>query len=650
MELFDITAKDFGPYATLRLPLADQGLVWIGGSNLDSQGARSNGAGKSHIFKAVCWALYGKSTDREAGDKVIRDGATTAVVDLRLRDSESKLWTLRRTRGRGTPRLELFGPSGDKVVGSRDEIQTRVVDMLGLDYRAFCNTVLYAQNDALRFAASTTTDAERKETLHRILRLELLSDCQEIAADCLSGLKSQAEGHRDEASRYQSRIDEHDLKAMEGRVAAWEDERAEKIEAAKAWAKKHRDMAVECLRIADSEPEQEDLSPYRDQLRVVEARIGSAQERVSGLEAKREVVKQARRALNSASRHTDALRNHYVVAVEAVTELSGEKCPLCTSLMDRGAAAKHLNSRLADRDRMARELAESECEVERLAREAEDAEARVEKLWEANGEISDLQSHRRGVEKQLAAGEKRNLMASVRRDKARGEAATAANRAREALKQAKAYARESNPYTAQLEEVRQKVQGYQQERDALISEAKALEEQFPFWQFWVTGFGNQGMPSYLLDSVMPYLTKRANRYLRVLADGDITLAFSSQSELKSAKGEYRDRIDVSWRVEGLDGYPPSGGQLKKMEIATDLALMDLVSSRESARLGLLMFDEVLDGLDGEGRERVLRLLHTLRSERHSIFVISHQPDMSEVFTKAWRVVKRGEISAVEGAD
>ena len=83
-----------------------------------------------------------------------------------------------------------------------------------------------------------------------------------------------------------------------------------------------------------------------------------------------------------------------------------------------------------------------------------------------------------------------------------------------------------------------------------------------------------------------------------------------------------------------------------MEIATDLALMDLTETREGAGLDLFIADEILDGLDGEGTARVLKLLHELRARRGSVFVISHQASMAEIFEKSIRVVKDGGISTL----
>jgi DNA repair exonuclease SbcCD ATPase subunit len=178
------------------------------------------------------------------------------------------------------------------------------------------------------------------------------------------------------------------------------------------------------------------------------------------------------------------------------------------------------------------------------------------------------------------------------------------------------------------------------DREAAASEAAMAD-------FWVRGFGPQGLPSFILDSVMPYLTERANHYLETLADGDILMEFTTQRELKSDKGALRDEIAINWTIEGIAGYPPSGGQQRKMEVATDLALMDLAEAREGSGLSLFMADEILDGLDAEGTERVMSLLQDLRARRSTVFVISHASSMHELFERQFTVVKEDGVSRLE---
>jgi DNA repair exonuclease SbcCD ATPase subunit len=174
-----------------------------------------------------------------------------------------------------------------------------------------------------------------------------------------------------------------------------------------------------------------------------------------------------------------------------------------------------------------------------------------------------------------------------------------------------------------------------------------LSEAMAYTHFWVRGFSPQGLPSFVLDAVMPFLTDRTNEYLETLADGDITMSVSTQRELKSQKDAVRDEISILWDIEGNQGVAKSGGQRTRMNLAMDLALMDLAASREGIQLDLLMIDEALDGLDKEGTARVVQLLQQLRKRRGSIFVISHSDDVSEAFEHGLVVVREDGVSRVE---
>jgi DNA repair exonuclease SbcCD ATPase subunit len=209
--------------------------------------------------------------------------------------------------------------------------------------------------------------------------------------------------------------------------------------------------------------------------------------------------------------------------------------------------------------------------------------------------------------------------------------------------------KKKNPYVEALESAKNKIKKLKRIRKAKKEEISDLRKQLSSLEFWVKGFGPTGIPSFALDSIMPFITKRANYYLKQLSDGDISINFSTQRELKSSSGEFRDEIGITWMIEGIENYPPSGGQWKKMEIATNFALMDLVTTREGSHVNILCLDECLDGLDQEGRQRVVSMLHRLRKRKESIFVISHHVDMAEIFERSVMAIKEDGVSRLEKA-
>jgi DNA repair exonuclease SbcCD ATPase subunit len=220
-------------------------------------------------------------------------------------------------------------------------------------------------------------------------------------------------------------------------------------------------------------------------------------------------------------------------------------------------------------------------------------------------------------------------------------------KAQRAVAEAKTIKTESNPHDEALETANKQVKAAIKESEGHEVRRIELEEQMAYTQFWVRGYSPQGLPSFLLDAVMPFLTDKANEYLEVLADGDITMSISTQRELKSQKDAVKDEIDIRWIIEGNEGVAKSGGQRTKMNLGMDMSLMDLAASREGIQLDMLLIDEALDGLDRPGTARVLKLLQKMRKRRGTIFVISHNDDMVDMFEKGICVVREDGVSRVE---
>ena len=636
MDLFELHAKDFGPFEDIKVPLYKQGLIWVTGENRDTKAATNNGSGKTHIFKALAWCLYGESIDSYKGDKVIRRGAKMAEVTATFGRDPSKPWALTRTRKKGAPRLKLISPEGKEHPGKRDEIQARVIEMLGLDFTAFRNTVLYGQGDITRFALPTTKDVDRKDVLHKVLRTAVLKTCHDISKERGADLRKRIKDLDSKLSACRARIEEHDLEGIQAYHDEWEDDRQGEIGQLKLEAREYKEQAEAEMESGDGE----DVEGLEDEVGRLEAVAEDGRLADIELEKIEQSLEEAEEAERKAQRDVDKAQDKVDHAEEALAQLDGDECPVCTSPLDEGVAGEHVGD-------LKTKLMVGEKERDKAEKKHEKASEALKKL-----RIKRRQLKERSTEGRSAATRRGELREQIAEAKAEAEQAEARAQhaiamARDRLKQAKAKAAEVNPYAARLKEARARVKQLTKQAEKVDRHAGELRNDLAHFEFWIRGFSNQGLPSFILDAVMPYLTERANHYLETLADGDITMEFTTQRELKSTKGEYRDEIAILWVIEGIEGYAPSGGQMKKMELATDFALMDLMATREGGHLSMLMLDEVLDGLDSEGRQRVLMLLQELRAERGTIFVISHDSDMAEIFEKAITVTKDGGVSTVE---
>lgn len=627
MELLSVVGTDVTSFKRVELALNDLGLVWIGGVNKDTEAAASNGSGKSNLFKVISWTLYGETVDEEDGDKIIRRGAKCARGVMEMSDGEVA-WRIERERRKGAPRLKLFR-GGVAQEGGRVELQQRINALLGLDFQAFRNTALYGQRDLKRFVEPDVTDAERKDVLQRILRTSIYGTAHEWIKEQNLELKRRQAALAADIATHQARVDENDVDTLEAEATAWDEDRAERLAVARENA---RALTAEARALSVDLPDIEGIDARVASLRSRRATVARAAE---GIEALDKEVSRLHTALIKSEVDARTAERDAQSLDERLTALEGESaCPTCSSSLHEGEAHDYIAQMRVD--------FESKTDAWHVATEAAstarkaltDAQAKRDAARRAERQL-------RGIDDEIAST--LDELNEARAHDHRVSNAVAA--AHEAVGEVRAIIAESNPHTARLESARERVA----ELSALIETAQAelddVTRHRAHYEFWLRGFGPTGLPSFALDKWMPYLTERANHYLEVLADGDITMTFATQRELKG--GATRDEISIRWSVEGVEDYPPSGGQFKKMSVATDFALMDLACSREGASINLLCLDECLDGLDVEGRQRVLQLLHSLRSRRGTILVVSHETDVAEVFEKALTVTKEDGVSVLE---
>ena len=141
------------------------------------------GAGKSSIFDAVSFALYGEGSagaERRSGKSFRSDYASPEVhTYVKFTFSEGdKIYTVTRSPEYERPKKRGTGMAlehaavaleceGDTIVYTRiEEVATRIRDIVGLDRRQFSRTVMIAQGDFLRILNAPSD--ERKKMFQKL--------------------------------------------------------------------------------------------------------------------------------------------------------------------------------------------------------------------------------------------------------------------------------------------------------------------------------------------------------------------------------------------------------------------------------------------------------------------------------------------------
>lgn len=619
--LKSIELRDFCCYESVRVKIANAGLVLVTGTNFDTEAADSNASGKTTLFKGIGWGLFEQSIDKDVGDGVIREGARKAAAILAFDDGH----VFTRSRSKGSPGLVGWKPNGEKFAEEKSALQPTIERLVGMDWATFRNTALFGQRETKRFLSPSTSDRERKELFQNIVGTSIFVNAHGLAkADALV-LKHEIDSKQTELDAAKKSLGDLDLDSLKSESKDWEASRKAELKRLLAAARKAADEAT-AIETEDVEALESDLAAAKDRA----SKKDGISEELESTRSELAKIETDLAAARSESKFAASSAEEVSTTLETVDE--GGRCPLCNSDLASGDAAEHLVHLKSALEKHNEAISRADRRVRKLKASKIGVVNRIDELKLALSAAVANESEAERLKEKIDSAVER---ARDRAESKRGEA-------RSLLEQARSKRAEANPLAKRLEKARSLSKSLKASAKELGSELRSLNASYNHVSFWVRGFSPAGLPSWALDSVMPYITERTNHWLEMLSDGDMHIEFKTQGRLKSSK-ELRDKIDIRWEIEGLKQKAPSGGQWKKMEIATDLAFSDLASEYGS-RASFLLMDEMLDGLDKVGQQRVVGLLKELRKTRSAVFVISHDRALADSFEHILNFEKRDGIS------
>ena len=198
MRPLHLTMSAFGPYAgriSLNLEsLGTSGLYLVTGDT---------GAGKTTIFDAICFALYGASSGGTRQPSMLRskyarpDMPTEVELVFAYRN---EIYQIRRNpeydrpriRGTGMTReaagAELVMPDG-RVIGKLSDVNEEIRTLLGVDKEQFTQIAMIAQGQFLKLLLANTTERQTifrslfKTGIYELIYSRLRHDMSELEAE-----------------------------------------------------------------------------------------------------------------------------------------------------------------------------------------------------------------------------------------------------------------------------------------------------------------------------------------------------------------------------------------------------------------------------------------------------------------------------------
>jgi len=229
----------------------------------------ANGSGKSSIFDAMTWALWGEASRGRSNDELIHSSSNEMEVELEFLSGDDRLRVIRKhTRsagaksGQGMLDLQLLSNGSFKSISehTRTETQDKIIKLLHLDYQTFVNSAMLLQGRANEF--SKKRPGERKDILANILDLSFYDQLEQQS-------RQQAERSKIEAENY-----EKEISLLTGRIAErpqHEDDREKVGEALSQMDRAKQDLDRE---ISGFRHRKEDLLVKQKQLELIKQQVG----------------------------------------------------------------------------------------------------------------------------------------------------------------------------------------------------------------------------------------------------------------------------------------------------------------------------------------------------------------------------------------
>jgi len=630
MQVNRIQIQNFLSYKQQELDIDEHNFCLIIGDNEDSSSADSNGAGKSAIFEAICWCLFGRTVRGAEYDDVINEKAgknCKVVLDLTDGSTNYKIVRGRKTKEGNT--LAVFQNGKDISKSSVAETEKLIEQIIGMNYQIFINSVVFPQG-SIQFFASLT-DKEQKQIIEKALGFDQFPIYQNLAKQKVNKLKNEIGEFSGKIAVLEGIVKESEvrierLKADKGN---WLNEQRRKIEDKKAKISEI-DIVVESLKekklsikkkahvIKNAIVKRETIEKS---IKELESVIATNEEKRAKLEATNGLLKSDRRELGD--------------RIQTVQDFKGgAECPFCGQSLTGDKLEDHIKRLKKDYDDINERIEKNRLMVGKIEKELR------EKYEELNSKKKDLKYCFELVD------EHRELMSMMDQVSLEiSECMKLKERLNEEINELREQ-RVSNPYTKLIEQTESQLFDEKRELKELKENCERLGEELKYYQFWVEGFGNKGLKSFIFDCVVPFLNERTNYYSKVLTDGLIQVYLSTQSRLKS--GELRDKFEVRIEYDGEErSYKKlSGGEKRKVDLSILMALRDLVKSRSDKDLGILFCDEIFDVLDESGIERAMELLYEESLNGCRVFVISHDEGLKEYFNDVIVVMKRNGESVI----
>jgi DNA repair exonuclease SbcCD ATPase subunit len=612
-------------------------------NNFEESRTSSNGTGKSSIQEIIIYALYGKTVKRPeklgANDVVHNKIGKDAKVELIF--DNYRIVRVRKEGGNDKKNSLRLWESSDDIWDKTTEItqgtmattQEKIESIIGLSYEAFVNMCIFTDDQRACFLECD--NKQKKEIVENMLSLGSYRGWFENAKILRKEIKVKIDT---KAKEYNLLINSKEdavrrLSLTKEKENTWKETKKTELQTLISNAGKFTKM----LGMSDNGPailayqkaqekikEINEKLPEKEQIKIdLESKLQFAKSKEGEIKNEAVVVSDEYQDLNRKAKDLISDRSNKEKEIQKLklNEI-GTKCDKCKGEVLEENINEYVNELNVDINKINNQLKnilENSKEVQSKVEAVKQKQEKIKNfITSFNNQISTVDAEMKQLRNEMVEASR------VREPKTDNEEALLQAKIEEFKKQISSKKDEllgDSPFKEILENDEQELKKSSEKVVEKDKEVKDLEVELPYYDYWITGFGDQGIRKWIVDGIVPELNNRINYWLQFLIDNRITLKFDNE-------------LNETIQRNPVDGDPyiyhaMSTGQRRRLNLSVSQSFAHIMMLSAGSIPSIIFLDEVSTNVDFSGNIGIYKMILELAQDRQ-VFITTHDQGLLQM--------------------
>lgn len=589
----------------------------------------SNGSGKTTIYNILVFTLFGKTIKKLKNQGLIFNKSSKGQLRTEVRWDDYRVVRCLEPRSLSFDRWDGEKWVDESAGAGAPETQKKIEAAIGLNLRSFINIIVFDYNSISFLDCELATKREIVENLLSLDKYRLYNKmAKDLKKDCEKRVKELSDEYMqlnlqlDATKKRLSAIDEQEVEWKSGKKASLT-----------SLLQKIKELGLSLQTSDDGKA----ISAYND----AQESIGKLLEEIPQHEANQasdvEIVVQLKAKLGLVENKIMTLKNDIALLEQRKFKVIDEIKALASEIvkMKNSEPGVRCKSCLMEADpaSFASLISENQDKINKLQADVDDiiSPASKAKMEEFSKYAPMLELVSKKIKLAEASAASHSSLAQkarsaifdlqkIKKPEASSDVLLVEQRIAGLKSQAKDLHSELNgpsPFDKIRTTAKQDIENKQAEYETKKSQIHEAERLLPYYEYWVTAFGDSGIRKYVIDGIIEPLNERISFWLNYLIYGNISLKFDNELEETICRLPIND--DDPFVYDQL-----SGGEQRRLNLSIPLSFAHCMELSSGSSPSVVFLDEVAVNIDENGIEGIYHMIRELSIDKQ-VFVTDHNP-------------------------